>query len=248
MENMLVPCGLDCSACPIRLATLEPDEARKRALRESIAKKLTEVYKTDFTAAQVTGLRRLHGRRLALQRLRRLPHTAVRCGTQAGKLRLLRRRIAARSSISTINSTRIRKPERRSSGMRKSRSADSAPAFHYSLSFYLKMSVLTVLGMSLHLRVPVIHLHADGRERARIRDDDDVFAVGIPERHLAHVRRAALGLDAVRAALDILAEMRQRLELAAGLDFARSRSGSAQARLRSGPRMQQARCGAARIR
>jgi hypothetical protein len=54
MNEMLAFCGLVCGLCPIRLATLEPDEGIKRMMCESIALKLKEVYKSNFSAEQVT--------------------------------------------------------------------------------------------------------------------------------------------------------------------------------------------------
>jgi hypothetical protein len=52
-NGLLAPCGLDCSSCPIRLATLEPDEACKRVLREEVARKLKGLYKLDCHPGQV---------------------------------------------------------------------------------------------------------------------------------------------------------------------------------------------------
>ena len=54
MNALFAYCGLDCDSCPIRLATLEPNEDRKCSIRESIALKLKEIYETDFSAAQVS--------------------------------------------------------------------------------------------------------------------------------------------------------------------------------------------------
>ena len=36
-ESQIAYCGLDCSACPIHLATLEPDAVKQYAMRVSIA-------------------------------------------------------------------------------------------------------------------------------------------------------------------------------------------------------------------
>jgi hypothetical protein len=36
-ESQIAFCGLDCSACPIHLATLEPDAAKQHAMRVDIA-------------------------------------------------------------------------------------------------------------------------------------------------------------------------------------------------------------------
>ena len=44
---MIAYCGLDCSGCPIYLATTEQDRFRKMELRESIAKLLKEKYGID---------------------------------------------------------------------------------------------------------------------------------------------------------------------------------------------------------
>ncbi|MFH0761953.1 MAG: DUF3795 domain-containing protein [Bacteroidota bacterium] len=48
MEAKLAYCGLICDTCPIHLATLEPDEARKLSLREEIAKELFRIYGTKM--------------------------------------------------------------------------------------------------------------------------------------------------------------------------------------------------------
>ena len=37
-ESQIAYCGLDCSACPIHLATLEPDAAKQHAMRVDIAR------------------------------------------------------------------------------------------------------------------------------------------------------------------------------------------------------------------
>lgn len=41
---MLAYCGLECDTCPIHLATLEQEPARKRELKESIAEESFRVY------------------------------------------------------------------------------------------------------------------------------------------------------------------------------------------------------------
>lgn len=41
---MIAYCGLNCSTCPIHLATIEPDRGRQQAMREDIARQCTEVY------------------------------------------------------------------------------------------------------------------------------------------------------------------------------------------------------------
>jgi hypothetical protein len=37
-ESQIAYCGLDCSACPIHVATLEPDAGKQHAMRVDIAK------------------------------------------------------------------------------------------------------------------------------------------------------------------------------------------------------------------
>ena len=40
-------CGLDCSSCPIYLATLEQDNSRQLSMRERIADQLSKQYSID---------------------------------------------------------------------------------------------------------------------------------------------------------------------------------------------------------
>jgi hypothetical protein len=46
-------CGLDCSACPIHLATLEPDALKQNAMRESIANECFVHYGMKLQPEQV---------------------------------------------------------------------------------------------------------------------------------------------------------------------------------------------------
>jgi len=48
MSTPLAYCGLACETCPIHLATLEQDEARKQTMREDITKELFKVYGTKM--------------------------------------------------------------------------------------------------------------------------------------------------------------------------------------------------------
>jgi hypothetical protein len=47
MDIMLAYCGLDCSTCPLHLATLETDKSRQWEMRADIARLCTEHYKMD---------------------------------------------------------------------------------------------------------------------------------------------------------------------------------------------------------
>ena len=54
MDVMLAYCGLACETCPIRLATLEPDEVARAARREDIARILSEIYGMPSKAEDIT--------------------------------------------------------------------------------------------------------------------------------------------------------------------------------------------------
>ena len=54
MESLIAFCGLDCSTCPIHLATLEPDKSRQQSLRESIAELCTKQYGMNVRPEDVT--------------------------------------------------------------------------------------------------------------------------------------------------------------------------------------------------
>jgi len=41
---MIAYCGLTCENCPIHLATIEPDNSRQQAMRESIAEQCSKLY------------------------------------------------------------------------------------------------------------------------------------------------------------------------------------------------------------
>jgi hypothetical protein len=43
-ESQIAYCGLDCSSCPVHLATLEPDAGKQCAMRVSIAHECFEHY------------------------------------------------------------------------------------------------------------------------------------------------------------------------------------------------------------
>ena len=53
MNTMLAYCGLTCDSCPIHLATLESDPAKKQSMRISIAKMCTEHYGMPMQPAEV---------------------------------------------------------------------------------------------------------------------------------------------------------------------------------------------------
>ncbi len=53
METMIAYCGLDCSGCPIHLATLEQDKSHQRVMRESIAGQCTKYYGMSMTAEDI---------------------------------------------------------------------------------------------------------------------------------------------------------------------------------------------------
>jgi hypothetical protein len=52
-ESQIAYCGLDCSTCPIHLATLEPDAAKQHAMRESLANECFEHYGMKLQPEQV---------------------------------------------------------------------------------------------------------------------------------------------------------------------------------------------------
>jgi hypothetical protein len=51
---MLAVCGLACGTCPIHLATREPDEGKRGALRAEIARQCVEQYSMPMAVADVT--------------------------------------------------------------------------------------------------------------------------------------------------------------------------------------------------
>ncbi len=64
-ESILAYCGLECRVCPIHLATLEPDERKKKAMRSDIARECTERYGMKLQADDVgdcDGCRSMSGR------------------------------------------------------------------------------------------------------------------------------------------------------------------------------------------
>lgn len=54
MESMIAYCGLDCGACPIRLATLESDEAKKLSMRVEVAETFKGIYKKEIDPKDIT--------------------------------------------------------------------------------------------------------------------------------------------------------------------------------------------------
>ena len=54
MKSLIAFCGLDCSTCPIHLATHEPDKSRQQSMRESIAELCTKQYGINVRLEEVT--------------------------------------------------------------------------------------------------------------------------------------------------------------------------------------------------
>ena len=54
MAEMMAYCGLRCDTCPILLATLEENESRQRAMRESIADECSELYGINMKPGDIT--------------------------------------------------------------------------------------------------------------------------------------------------------------------------------------------------
>ncbi|MGD2035028.1 MAG: DUF3795 domain-containing protein [Bacteroidales bacterium] len=51
--TMIACCGLLCDSCPIHLATLEPDEIRRKTMRVEIAQQCREHYGMDLAPEDV---------------------------------------------------------------------------------------------------------------------------------------------------------------------------------------------------
>jgi hypothetical protein len=51
---MIAYCGLDCQTCPIHLATLEPDDSKRKAMRVSIAHQCLEHYGINLSPEDVS--------------------------------------------------------------------------------------------------------------------------------------------------------------------------------------------------
>ena len=54
MNEMIAYCGLKCDSCPIHLATFEKDKSRQQEMRVSIAKFISEHYKMNLQAEDIT--------------------------------------------------------------------------------------------------------------------------------------------------------------------------------------------------
>jgi hypothetical protein len=54
MNALLAYCGIDCQTCPIRLATLEVDEAKRTSMRAAIAQLCNEHYGITMSPQDVT--------------------------------------------------------------------------------------------------------------------------------------------------------------------------------------------------
>jgi hypothetical protein len=54
MTLPLALCGLDCSACPIRLATVESDPAKKTALREEVCSVCRSLVGIEYAIGDIT--------------------------------------------------------------------------------------------------------------------------------------------------------------------------------------------------
>lgn len=54
MDPMIGYCGLSCGSCPIHLATLEPDAAKRQAMKVEVARLCTETYGMRLAVEQVS--------------------------------------------------------------------------------------------------------------------------------------------------------------------------------------------------
>ncbi|MBN1387608.1 MAG: DUF3795 domain-containing protein [Bacteroidales bacterium] len=54
MADMIAYCGLRCDTCPIYLVTLEEDESRKQAMKESIAEECSDLYGMNIKPGDIT--------------------------------------------------------------------------------------------------------------------------------------------------------------------------------------------------
>lgn len=54
MNSLTAYCGLDCATCPIHVATLEEDPARKRRMRIEIARLCSEQYGMHLSLQEIT--------------------------------------------------------------------------------------------------------------------------------------------------------------------------------------------------
>lgn len=54
MKKMTAFCGLDCSTCPIHLATREEDKKKQQSLRKSIVKQCAEQYGINLLPEDVS--------------------------------------------------------------------------------------------------------------------------------------------------------------------------------------------------
>ncbi|QGY46036.1 DUF3795 domain-containing protein [Maribellus comscasis] len=54
MKVMLAYCGLECSTCPIFLATLETDKSKQFEMRKTIAKECMELYNMQLQPEEIT--------------------------------------------------------------------------------------------------------------------------------------------------------------------------------------------------
>ena len=53
MNQMIAYCGIDCDTCPVHLATLEPDDAKRNAMRVSVAQLYIQKYGMNVTVQDV---------------------------------------------------------------------------------------------------------------------------------------------------------------------------------------------------
>ena len=54
MNIMIAYCGLDCQSCQIHLATIEPDDSKRKVMRTSIAQICSEQYGMSMKPEDVT--------------------------------------------------------------------------------------------------------------------------------------------------------------------------------------------------
>lgn len=54
MDKLVSYCGLSCQTCPVHLATMERDEARRKIMRTSIAEQCARQYGMDLLLEDIT--------------------------------------------------------------------------------------------------------------------------------------------------------------------------------------------------
>lgn len=64
MHTMIAYCGLDCRACPVYLASTEPDLKKQKALRQEVVRLCAEQYGMSLTPEDVTDCDGCRGKRV----------------------------------------------------------------------------------------------------------------------------------------------------------------------------------------